>query len=212
MNIRKIKTCKFIFIILFVVICSLQFSCKKEDVKPMVNIVNDQFPDDFKGYIKDKKIYITSIGQDAEMIKFQITTLEKQELFEYTIDSFLDADNVTSNSVVFIFVGCSIKALGESGVTLNDEMKRADAFIKKCQNNEISIIALHTGGVERRGSTSDQFISKIFSNSNLNIYVDKGNFDNMLSDISYRSNIPAYQISSLTALSDTLKMLYGDVQ
>lgn len=210
MNIRKNKFHVIICLIITVLLLCIITSCKKEDDTTTIKIINDQFPSEFNSYIKDKNIYVTSIGQDAEMIKFQITTLEKQDLFDYTIDSFLDAGDVLEGSVVFIFVGCSVKALGESGLTLQDEMSRANDFIERQKRGEISIIALHTGGADRRGSTSDQFISKIFSNSNMNIYVDKGNYDNMLAEISANNNIPAYQIISSTALTDTIKLLYGE--
>lgn len=210
MNIRKNKFHIIICLIISLLLLCITTSCKVEDDIPAIKIVNDQFPTNFNGYIKDKNIYVTSIGQDAEMIKFQITTLEKQDLFDYTIDSFLNAKDVSKDSVVFIFVGCSVKALGESGITIFDEMTRANEFIERHNLGEISIIALHTGGVDRRGSTSDQFISKIFSNSDMNIYVDKGNYDNMLAEISANNNIPAYQIISSTALTDTIKLLYGE--
>lgn len=210
MNIRKNKFHIIICLIISLLLLCITTSCKVEDDIPAIKIVNDQFPTNFNGYIKDKNIYVTSIGQDAEMIKFQITTLEKQDLFDYTIDSFLNASDVLEGSIVFIFVGCSVKALGESGLTIQDEMSRANEFIERQNRGEISIIALHTGGADRRGSTSDQFITKMFSNSNLNIYVDKGNYDNMLSEISVDYNIPAYQIISSTSLADTIKLLYGE--
>ena len=170
------------------------------------------FPDEMEGIIKDKNIYVTSIGQDAEMIKFQLSTLEKQSLFDYTIDTFLNASDVKEGSVVFAFVGCSIKALSESSTSKEKETQRANEFIALKQKNDITLIVIHAGGNARRGSTSDSLIELMFSNSNFNIFVSSGNFDGFLTKISNDNNVMCYQIENSLSLKDTVEKLYGVVK
>lgn len=213
MNTRKYNLKKIVCFLL--IITCLLFICSCSNNKNNNDLVNYDyhvFPSEMEGIIKDKKVYVTSIGQDAEMIKFQLSTLEKQNLFEYTIDSFLDANTVLDDSVVFAFVGCSIKGLSESGTTLEEELDRANSFVNLYKNNKITLIVIHAGGNARRGSTSDSFIELMFSNSNFNIFVESGNFDNFLSDTSINNNVKCYQINNYLNMKDVVNKLYGDIK
>ena len=209
-NIKRIKFIKLVCLLLITIVTFFNISCTKEEQGTIDNVDYTIFPNEMKGLIKDKKIYVTSIGQDSEMIKFQYITLEQQKLFEYTIDSFLEADMIEDNSVVFVFVGCSIKTLTENGTTLDEEMKRAEDILDACINKNIKVIAIHTGGEARRGSTSDRFIEKMFASSDFNIYVEAGNFDGFISNISNKNNKPTYQITTNKELTDVVNLLYGD--
>ena len=112
--------------------------------------------------------------------------------------------------MVFVFVGCSVKALGESGTSIEDELERTSNFMKQLEKKKITMIGLHTGGQARRGSTSNQFIESVFSNSSFNIFVESGNFDGMLTSLSVENTIPCYQIINVTELINTMKLLSGD--
>ncbi len=211
MNIKRTNLIKIVCSIIIVLFSLFGSSCTKPDEEP--NFINQaylEFPQEMEGLIKDKLIYVTSIGQDSQMIKFQISTLEKQDLFEYNIDTFLDINKVEEGAVVFVFVGCSIKSLSESGATLESEMDRAKGFVEACNNKKITLITIHAGGTSRRGSTSDSFIELMFSNSTFNIFVEAGNFDNFLTISASKNNVPCYQIPNSISLKETVIRLYGD--
>lgn len=210
MNTRKTRLIKIICLLLIGLVTLLNTSCKKEEQNTNQDVDYTVFPDEVKGMIKDKNIYITSIGQDAEMIKFQFMILEQQTLFEYTIDSFLDAKDVEDNSIIFVFVGCSIKTLTENGTTLDEEMERAEKILEARLDKNLKVIAIHTGGEARRGSTSDRFIEKMFANSDFNIYVEDSNFDNFISNIAYANSVPTYQITTNKELTEVVNLLYGE--
>ena len=101
MNIRKFNLNKLICFIIICISCLSFISCndndKRTDIIP--NTDYTVFPDEMKGILKNKNIYVTSIGQDSEMTKFEISTLEKQSEFTYTIDPFLKANTVEEESV-----------------------------------------------------------------------------------------------------------------
>ena len=212
MNIRKFNLNKLICFIIICISCLSFISCndndKKTDIIP--NTEYTVFPDEMKGIIKNKNIYVTSIGQDAEMTKFEISTLEKQSEFTYTIDPFLKANTVEEESVLFAFVGCSIKALSDSGTTLDDEIKRANEFINLGKEKFITLIVVHAGGPARRGSTSDSLIELMFSNSDFNIFVESGNFDGFLTDTAKANNVKTYMIQNSLSLKDVVDKLYGE--
>ena len=211
MNLNKNKSLKINLIIVIILLSLFSLSCSRKENNPNIPDSSEYsvFPQEMTGIIKDKKIYVTSIGQDAEIIKFQLSTLEKQDYFTYTIDTFLEASEVSNDSVVIAFVGCSIKALSESDTSVEKETERAIQFIQKARKNEITLIVIHAGGSARRGSTSDKLIEQMFSNSHFNIFVESGNFDGFLSKVSYENNVKCYQIKSSLSLKNTIDKLYG---
>lgn len=161
-----------------------------------------------KGLAKDKKIYLTSIGQSLEIDNFMYDA-DQLDIFEYTYDNELSASSVENGSVVFAFVGCSIKGLGESGITLEEEISRARSLVNACKNGRFSLVAFHLGGVYRRGTTSDRLINIVFASSTFNIYVGSGNSDGLLSTVSISNNIPCYEISNSYTIEETLNYLFG---
>ena len=181
------------------------FSCKENEVEREI-IDHTTFPSEAKGLIKNKKIYVTSIGQanDAYMFDYKYN-----DNLDYEFDMTLKASSVEENSVVFIFVGCSIKALTESDITVLDEQNRIDDFIKLKNEKKISLIGFHLGGINRRGSTSDSLIEKVFSSTIFNLYVSSGNQDHYLSNISEDNHIPCLEVSSTVSLEQPLKLLLG---
>lgn len=210
-NIRKYKI---FYVLLIIIICLFLISCKdnnKENITPDDKITYDNtiFPEEMKGALKDKKIYITSIGQSQDMTEYKEVVLDHTKYFEYEENSLLNAKDVEEGSCVLLFVGCSIKALAASELTIDDELSRAKDFVELVKNNKITLICFHIGGLSRRGATSDQFIKALFPYSSMNIYLDSGNSDNLLSSLSNDNNIPCYEISSKLALDRTTAILCG---
>ena len=193
-----------LIIILFLLFINL-IGCKKDD-NNVINNTNPDFPEEMFGKIKDKKVYLTSIGQANDLLIFD--DLYKNS-FDYEIDMLLTPDNIDEGSIVFIFVGCSIKALEESSLSLSEERNRANELINGSKNGKYEIIAFHLGGNSRRGSTSDSFIQMVFSSSIFNIFQATGNEDGFLANTSVDNNIPYYVVPRIGALETPLKLLLG---
>lgn len=210
-NTRKIKI---FYVLLIMIFCLFLISCKensKDKPKPDDGITYDNtiFPVNLKGIIKEKKVYITSIGQSQDMIEYKEVVLDHTNYFEYEMDSLLSASKVEEGSCVLLFVGCSIKALAASELTIDDELSRAKDYVELAKSKKITLICFHIGGLARRGATSDQFIKALFPYSNMNIYLDSGNGDKLLSSLSNDNNIPCFEISSKLALDKTTAILCG---
>lgn len=208
-NLSRLLTC--LFIILLTILLA---SCnkKKQDIdEPNNNITKDNtvFPEEMRSVLYNKKVYITSIGQSSDMSEYKEVVLDNIDYLDYTMDSLLKPSSVEKGGVVLLFVGCSIKALAASELTIDDELSRASEYVKMSKDKDITLICIHIGGASRRGATSDQFINALFPNSNMNIYLDKGNSDNLLSDLSNNNKVPCYEISSTLMLSRATELLYS---
>lgn len=214
MNIRKTSNLNICLnlIVLILLLFNIIFlnSCNENGNTPLTPDYDySLFPEEYEGLIKNKQVYFTSIGQSTDIDTFRILVLDNFDSFDYIFDKDITIDEIQENSIVFVFVGCSVKALGESGTSIEDELNRTNNLINQLNSKNITMIGLHTGGQARRGSTSNQFIEKIFSNSSLNIFVESGNFDNMLTTLSVENNIKCYQIITVTELNNTIKLLNG---
>lgn len=204
-----------IICVLLILLSIFLISCKKQNVENDPNKDKDieidytVYPEEMIGIIRNKKVYVTSIGQSSDISEYQEVVLDHIDYFEYEINPLLKASDVEEGSCVLLFVGCSIKALAASELTIDDELQRASEFVSLRQNKKITLICFHIGGLARRGATSDQFIKALFPYSNFNIYLASGNSDKLLSDLSYKNNVYAYEISSNLALAKTTELLYN---
>ena len=165
---------------------------------------NEVFPSEFKGFLQDKRIYLTSIGQSIEVEDLSENLKGFSEI-RYIQDNFLDALEIEYGSVVFAVVGCSIKAMSESGISTESELMRTREFTRRAENGEIYLITWHIGGMARRGSTSDVFIREMIADSTLFLFSETGNQDGMLSAWAERAETPYCQFR--TGIADMLRNL-----
>ena len=204
---------KIILVLLVLILGIFLISCKKTDdnldeKKEEVTYDDTIFPNQMKASLKGKKVYVTSIGQSKDIEEYKEVVLNNIDYFEYEVNNFFNASDVEDDSAVLLFVGCSIKALATSELTLDDELARANAFVSKCRRNKITLICIHIGGLGRRGATSDQLIEALFPYSNMNIYLNSGNEDGLLSDLSHKNNVYAYEIASTLELVKVTELLF----
>jgi len=122
-------------------------------------------------------------------------------------DTELKASEVESSSIVFLIVGCSIKAMSDAGITINSELARAEEFVSLKERGKITLISWHLGGMSRRGTTSDRLIELVFAASDINIFVKSGNSDGLLAKISMENEVAMYQIATISAVTEPLMFL-----
>ena len=144
----------------------------------------------YKGLAKDKKIYVTTIGQaDVQAIDSYLFDLDLEEGTDYTMKNFLAASEVEEGAVVLMAIGASKKGLGAAGTDLNAEKERANAFAAK---EGITLIVFHLGGEGRRGETSDPIIDIIAPKADLLLVYEEGNKDGKFNTIAKNNNIDLY--------------------
>jgi len=78
---------------------------------------------------------------------------ESGEGFHVEIHSDLEKFPEGSPYKTIIFaIGASLKGMGASGLTINTEESRLKSLIDYCKENNIFIIAVHVGGMSKRGA------------------------------------------------------------
>lgn len=158
-----------------------------------------------KDVVGDGALYVTSVGQADYSTA---TLLAKAAVGEgnYTADNKLAADAVADGDTVVIVIGMSSKGLGGAGTDQASEEARANAFATK--KDSINIIALHLGGEERRGTTSDPSIRTIAQAAKLVMVVKGGNNDGLFNTLCGET-IPLYFYTKATNMQSSLKFVLG---
>jgi predicted small lipoprotein YifL len=146
------------------------------------------------------ELLITSVGQSTEAATLA-NLLKRAKATGYTFDGTVDANAVTSKySVLVMVVGGSSKGLGGAGLDQAAETARVTAVIKKAQELGMTIVCMHTGGTDRRGTLSDAFIDLAFPYAQYAVILADGDTDNYMHDILAKNNVPtAYVEKSVDA-------------
>ena len=79
----------------------------------------------------------------------------------------------------------------------------------KAKELGITIIAMHTGGADRRGTLSDSFIKPAFAAADIAIIVESGDGDHLMYDILAANNTPTAYAAKAADVRNVLKSLFG---
>ena len=151
---------------------------------------------------------LTSVGQSAD-VDIVATHCKKIKLDVYQ-NNTIKAEELTSKyKTIILAVGGSNKGLGAAGIDADQELARADALIAKAKELGITVIAMHVGGADRRGTLSDSFIKPAFAAADIAIIVESGDTDNLMHDILAGNNTPTSYVAKSSAARDVLKSLFG---
>lgn len=136
-------------------------------------------------------VLITSVGQSPEATTLA-NLLKRAKVDGYTLNNTVTADAVTSMyKVLVMVVGGSSKGLGGAGLDQEKETARVTAVIDKAKELGLTIVCMHIGGVDRRGTMSDAFIDLAFPSAQYAIVVAEGDTDNHMYDILAKNNVPS---------------------
>jgi hypothetical protein len=117
----------------------------------------------------------------------------------------------TPYQTVIFAIGASLKGMGASGLTVDDEMKRVRDLIEYCKKNKIFIIAVHSGGEPRRGapgSDNEKMIDAVAPYANYIIAVKDSNKDGRFTKISKEKNIPFTQVDYALGILELMKKVF----
>ena len=172
------------------------------------NEIDRELDAKYQGLAKDKKVYLTTIGQaDVDKVQSFFDDLDLVDGKDYTKKNNLTAAEVEAGSVVFLVIGTSGKGLGAAGTNLNAEKDRANAFVAK---EGITLIVFHVGGLERRGDTTDPIIDIVCPKADLLLVVNSGNDDNKFTNIAKANNVDLYLYSKTSKMRGAVTKLLGE--
>ena len=137
---------------------------------------------------------------------------ESGEGFHVEIMTDLEAHKKgTAYKTIVFAIGASLKGMGASGLTVEDELKRLKSLIEYCQENDIFIIAIHAGGESKRGapgSDNERMIDAIAPFANYMIVVEDSNKDGRFTKIAKEKNIPLTEVKYALGIVELMKKVF----
>ena len=151
---------------------------------------------------------LTSVGQSAD-VDIVATHCKKIKLDVYQNNTIKAEELTNKYKTIILAVGGSNKGLGAAGIDADQELARTDALIAKAKELGMTVIAMHVGGADRRGTLSDSFIKPAFAAADIAIIVESGDTDNLMHDILAGNSTPTAYVAKSSAARDVLKSLFG---
>lgn len=137
---------------------------------------------------------------------------ESGEGFHVEITTDMDTyKKGTPYKSIAIAIGASLKGMGASGLTIEDEIKRVKAIVDYCKKNKIFIIALHVGGVSKRGAEggdNERMIDAVAPFADYIIAVKDSNKDGKFTKISQAKNIPFSEVENALEIVDIFTQIF----
>lgn len=118
----------------------------------------------------------------------------------------------TSYKTIIFAIGASLKGMGASGLTVEDEIQRLDNIIDYCHKNDIFIIAVHVGGESKRGakgSDNEKMIDTVAPQSDYIITVKDSNKDRRFTNIAEQNEIPFTEVEYALNIVDLMKKIFS---
>jgi hypothetical protein len=150
-----------------------------------------------------KPAMLTAIGQSAdfEMVKVLLT----RGKIPFKADTLVKAENLDSTTPTLILVvGASSKGLGAAGISIEAELARTKALLKRAKELKLSVITLHVGGAARRGAMSESLIEPCMDSSDYAIIVASGNDDGFFTKLAAKANITLTSVERISAVGAPL--------
>lgn len=166
-------------------------------------------------------VLITSIGQSPGPVYFRV--FMNRLGYDFVFNSLATVEDMAAGhqdagpfKSIIIVTGASGKGMGAAGISIDDELARADRLIAQARSLGLTIIGAHIEGMERRAqgaapgdNTDEQSIDAVCPNADMLLIMEEGNEDGRFSDIATDVGIPIILFEKLTNLSDVLPTIFG---
>jgi len=168
----------------------------------------------------EQPVLLTSCGQSPGPLKIKVF-LAKLKI-DHVYDLQASAGDLAAKKKegkpfksLIIVTGASLKGMGASRVSIEDELDRAKKLIAEARKQGIKVVGAHVEGMERRaqgaapGDNSDELsIDAVCPQSDLLLVRKDGDEDKRFTAISTGKKIPQVTFEKNMELSDVLKNLY----
>jgi len=119
--------------------------------------------------------------------------------------------NGTPYKTIMFAIGASLKGMGASGLTIEDEAQRLKEAIEYCKANNIFIVAVHIGGVSKRGAPggdNERMIDAVAPFADYIIVAKDSNKDGRFTTIAKEKNIPLTEVEYALGVVDIMKEMF----
>ncbi len=117
----------------------------------------------------------------------------------------------TPYKTVIIAIGASLKGMGASGLTVENEVTRLKKLIDYCKAKKIFIIGVHVGGVSKRGAPggdNERMIDAVAPFADYLIVTADGNKDGRFTNIAKEKGIPLTQVEYALDIVSIFKKVF----
>jgi hypothetical protein len=117
----------------------------------------------------------------------------------------------TAYKTIIFAIGASLKGMGASGLTVDDETKRLKKIIDYCKQEGIFIIAVHAGGTSKRGapgSDNERMIDAVAPFADYIIVTADSNKDGRFNAIANEKGMPLTQVEYALEMVDIFKQIF----
>ncbi len=118
----------------------------------------------------------------------------------------------TAFKTLLIAIGASLKGMGASGLSVDDEVNRIKSLVAYAKANGIKVLGMAIGGEIRRGlpgSLNEIMIDIVAEYCDVIVVTSDTNIDKRFSTISKEKNIEFIEVESAFDLLETVPMLFG---
>ena len=150
----------------------------------------------------------------VELIGAGVGLADKESGEGFHIEVHTDLDTFpkgTPYRAIIIAIGASLKGMGASGLTVEDEVTRLKNILDYCKSQAIFIIGAHVGGSSKRGAPggdNERMIDAVAPFVDYLIVTGDGNKDGRFNKIAEEKGIPLTQIEYALELVDILKSVF----
>jgi hypothetical protein len=132
--------------------------------------------------------------------------------FHVEVNTDLDAyPKGTPYKTIIFAIGASLKGMGASGLTVDDEVSRLKKIIDHCKEKNIFIIAVHAAGSSGRGapgSDNERMIDAVAPFADYIIVVADSNKDGRFTTIAQDKGVPITQVEYALEIVDIIKQVF----
>ncbi len=152
---------------------------------------------------------------DVELIQTGVGLAGKESDEGFHVEVHTDLEKYpegTPYSTIIFAIGASLKGMGASGLTVEEEVNRLENIINYCKENDIFIIGVHIGGVSKRGapgSDNERMIDAVAPHADYLVVTKDSNKDGRFTEIAEEKGTPLTEIDYALHLVDILKQVFG---
>jgi hypothetical protein len=168
----------------------------------------------------EQPVLLTSCGQSPGPLKIKVFFGRLNVEYVYNLQA--SAGDLAARKKegkpfksLIIVTGASLKGMGASKVSIEDELDRTKKLIAEARKQGMKVVGAHVEGMERRaqgatpGDNSDELsIDAVCPQSDLLLVRKDGDEDKRFTAISTGKKIPLVTFEKNMELSDVLKNLY----
>jgi hypothetical protein len=117
----------------------------------------------------------------------------------------------TPYETIIFAIGASLKGMGASGLTVDDEVNRLKKIIDYCKDKGIFIIAVHAAGTSGRGapgSDNERMIDAVAPFADYMIVVADSNKDGRFTTIAQDKGIPLTEVEYALEIVDIFNQVF----